>query len=379
MLSPKPTIDGDFNFLVRPLEESEKKFYGIFISHSNKDNDEFLEPLCQAMQAQNLHPLCDRDILSGGDDFQRIIESYLDCYAGVILITENSLKSDWVNYEIGFFAGQGTPVFLYDPKGLLVNHIEIPGVANIYDSHIGRYLPAYRTLDDLIEALRGLSPYANMCLEENSFITKQDFLDRVTQRVETVIARIESPVFDQFAEQLSKCRLNTLIVNFGMFYPDHGDGEHCYAQRFRPLTGGQCPVSGQACALVSRGKVSDENKECVVLNYVLSNGKLFRTGESDVRGTICETSTLVFHMPLNKIYGTEFKFFIDVPDTLTGNELIDMFLSVGIHANMSDNIGSKRLYISMPERRSQGLFRLDHEFNNNFLCPRVAKRRTAEE
>jgi len=378
MLNPKPTIEGEFNFTARPLEDQEKKYYGIFISHSNKDNEEFLDPLRQAMLAQNLHPLCDRDILSGGDDFQRIIESYLDCYAGVILITENSLKSDWVNYEIGFFAGQGTPVFLYDPKDILTNHIEIPGIANIYDSHIGRYLPAYSKLEDLIAALCGLSPYADMCLEENTFITKQDFLDRVTERVETVITRIESPVFDKYADQILKCKLNTLIVNFGMFYPDHSDGEHCYAQRFRPLNGGCCPVSGQPCALVSRGKVSAENKECVVLNYVLQNGKLLRTGECDVCGEPCETSALIFHMPLNKIYGTEFKFFIDVPDEDTGNQLIEMFLHVGIHANMSDNVGSKRLYISMPERRSQGLFRLDHEFNNNFLCPRVVKESTTE-
>ena len=42
MLSQRPTIEGDFNFIARPLEEAEKKYYGIFISHANKDNEEFL-------------------------------------------------------------------------------------------------------------------------------------------------------------------------------------------------------------------------------------------------------------------------------------------------------------------------------------------------
>ncbi len=376
MLSPKPNIEGSFNFIARPLEDAERKYYGIFISHASKDNDEFLAPLLSAMREQNLHPLCDRDILSGGDDFQKIIESYLDCYAGVILVTENSLKSNWVNYEIGIFAGHNTKVFLYDPKNLLSHHIEIPGVANIYGSHIGRYLPAYKTIDDLIAALRGVSPYADMCLEENSFITKRDFLNLVTEHVDTAIARIESPVFDKYADLLEKCRLNTLVTNFGMFYPDHGDGEHCYAQRFRPLEDGKCPISGKECALVSRMKVTEENKECVVLNYAFQNGKVLRTGECDVRGEPCEVSALVFTLPLNKIYGTEFKFFIDVPDDLTGEELLEMFHSIGIYANMSDNIGSKRLYISLPERRAQGLFRLDHEFHNNFLCPRAGKSRS---
>ena len=64
MLSQRPTIEGDFNFIARPLEEAEKKYYGIFISHANKDNEEFLYPLLDEMRKQNLHPLCDRDILS---------------------------------------------------------------------------------------------------------------------------------------------------------------------------------------------------------------------------------------------------------------------------------------------------------------------------
>ena len=83
----------------------------------------------------------------------------------------------------------------------------------------------------------------------------------------------------------------------------------------------------------------------------------------------------MFNLPIHKIYGTEFKFFMDVPDEEMGNELLEMFHSVGIYADMSDNVGSKRLYISLPERRAQGLFRLNHEFSNNFLCPRASKAR----
>lgn len=375
MLSSTPTIQGDFNFVARPLEESEKKYYGIFVSHASKDNEEYLEPLLDAMRKEHLYPLCDRDILSGGDDFQKIIESYLDCYAGVVLITENSLKSNWVNYEIGIFAGHNTRVFLYDPKNLLAHHIDIPGVANIYGSHIGRYLPAHRTIDELIAELKKVSPYADMCLEENSFITKKDFLDRVSDHVETTIVRLESPIFERYAAELNSCHINALVTNFGMFYPDHGDGEHCYAHRFRPLQDGACPLSGKACALVSPMKVTQENKECVVLNYVLQNGKLLRAGECDVRGQACEVSTLVFNLPLHKIYGTEFKIFLDVPDMQTAEVLLEMFREMDVVANMSDNIGSKRLYVSLPERRAQGLFRLEHEFSNNFLCPRAGKSR----
>lgn len=373
MFSSKPILEGDFNFSVRPLEETEKKYYGIFISHSSKDNEAYLEPLLEAMRRENLYPLCDRDILSGGDDFQKTIESYLDCYAGVVIVTEDSLKSDWVNYEMGIFAGQNTRVFLYDPQNLLTDRYEIPNVANIYGSHIGLYLPTYQNVDMLIAALHNVSPYADMCLEENAFITKRDFLSRVKDHVETVIVRVESEEFDRHADALAKCRINTLVTNFGMFYEDQVDGEHCYAQRFRPLDNGNCSISGKPCALVSRGKVFEENKECVVLNYALQNGKLLRAGECDVRGKACEVGTLLFHIPLHKIYGTEFKIFIDVPSDEIGEEIIEMFLGIGMQANLSDNIGSKRVYVSMPERRAQGMFRLEHEFSNNFLCPKAAK------
>jgi len=375
MLNSKPNIEGNFNFVSRLLEETEKKYYGIFISHANKDNDDYLYPLIDEMKKQNLHPMCDKDILSGGDDYQKIIESYLDCYAGVIIITENSLKSEWVNYEIGVFAGNGTKVFLYDPKDMLSKHIEIPGVANIYGSHIGCYLPAYTSIDELITALHDVSPYADMFFDENEFIKKSDFLELVNARVDMVIASIESPVFDKYADLLKKCSLSTIIPNFGMFYPEHGDGEHCYSPRFHPLKESKCPVSHQACALVSRGKVTEENKECVILNHTLQNGKFIGTGELDIRGIRCEVSSLVFNLPLHKIYGTEFKFFIDIPDDITGKELIEMFNSIGVYADLSNNIGSKRIYISLPERRTQGLYRLNHVFSNNFLCPYAGRPR----
>ena len=55
---------GSFNFATRPLEEDEKKFYGIFISHASADNDDYLFPRRTRMLERGLYPLCDRDFLS---------------------------------------------------------------------------------------------------------------------------------------------------------------------------------------------------------------------------------------------------------------------------------------------------------------------------
>ena len=110
---------GTFDFHTRALEEDEKKYYGIFISHSSLDNDDFLYPLRDEMRARGLHPLCDRDFLSGGENYQVKIESVLNCYAAVIIITENSIGSNWVNYEMGILAGRGIPIYLWDPNSIL--------------------------------------------------------------------------------------------------------------------------------------------------------------------------------------------------------------------------------------------------------------------
>ena len=44
----------------------------------------------------------------------------------------------------------------------------------------------------------------------------------------------------------------------------------------------------------------------------------------------------------------------------------------GMNPSASSSMLGGRIYLSLPERRMQGLFRLNHEFSNNFLCPRAA-------
>lgn len=367
----------NFNIITRPLEEAEKKFYGIFVSHSNhpRDNKEFLEPLLEALRRKNLYPLCDRDILAGGDDFQTRIESYLNCYAGVIIATEYSLKSDWVNYEIGMFAGQGIPVFLWDPLGLLEDRFVIPDVASIHGTHLGKYIPALRTMQEVVEVLGEVSPYADMCLEETALLTKSSFLDRVMQRVETVIVKVESSVFDEFYDDFSLCKLGILVTNFGMFYEGHADGEHCQAKFNRSLEDGACPVSGQACALCSQQRLREENKECVLLNYVLPNGVFVRKGEVDSSGERGEVGAMVFHMPLHKLFGTEFKFIMEVPNNTLYQKLTDILEGAGMNPSASASFNGGRIYLSIPSRKNQGFFRLHNEFENNFLCPTAGRKK----
>lgn len=375
MLELRTRQEGDFDFTTRRLEESEKKFYGIFISHAADDNEKYLFPLRDAMIKKNMHPLCDRDFLSGGDEFQMKIEDTLDCYAAVIIITRASLASAWVNYEIGFLSGRNIPIKIWDPEHLLAHENRgADSVNDAYkDAHLRKYMPAYHDMNDLLNALSGESLYSEMFTEENTFLDSRTFNRRVSERVETIIATIESEIFDVHYADFCECRFGVLVPNFGMFYPDHGDGEHCYAKRGAMIENGICPTSCEKCALSAQRGLTEENKECVLLNYVRYSGAVLRKNEPDRGGKIIDCGRLAFHVPLHKLYGTEFKFIMDVFDTVRFAKLMTVLEKAGMCPTSSESRAGYRIYLSLPERRAQGLFKLDHEYKNNFLCPHAGR------
>jgi len=369
-------MNGDFDFTTRSLEDEEKKYYGIFISHSSADNDKYLFPLRERMLELDLHPLCDRDFLSGGDDYRVKIEKTLNCYAAVIILTRASLFSDWVNYEMGILAGRDIPIYVYDPEDLLhsKDSENDPELRDIVHSHIGNADYSFSDMEKLLESLCSLSPYAEMFCEENAFLDCASFRARMKERVETVIATLESDIFDEYYTEFKNAKIGMLVPNFGMFYKDHGDGEHCYAKRFAVLDEHCCPHSGAACALCGARELTEENKECVLLNHVLYNGKLMRKGDTDNRGKKVECGSVIFHLPIHLIYGTEFKFIMDFPSNQSYDRAVELLESIGLNPSASSSLFGGRIYLSLPERRSQGLFRLNHEFTNNFLCPHAARK-----
>ena len=153
-----------------PTEE-EKKLFGIFISHSNHRTDQrqYLEPLAQAMRKANLYPIYDREFLEDGDEFKEKIRRYLNCYAAVVILSNNSISSDWVNYEIGYFSEEGVPVVLWDPEDILSPE---KGDAELVNSHISQYLPAFHRVEDVVEALPK-SPFIPTFFKMNVLCSKR--------------------------------------------------------------------------------------------------------------------------------------------------------------------------------------------------------------
>ncbi len=375
MLDLKGSNIGEFDFYTRRISEEEKKFYGIFISHSSKDNEKYLYPLRDAMIKAGLYPLCDRDFLSGGDEYQKEIEKALDCYAAVIILTPASLLSDWVNYEIGFLSGRGKQIFIWDAEGIFSpkSRDENNIYNELYNNHFKKIGVVYNTLDELLAVLSKATPYAEMFSEENDFLSAEEFYARVSDRVESVMATIESEIFDEHYAEFKNCKFGVLIPNFGMFYSGHGDGAHCYAKRSAEITDGICPINNKKCALCGSSQVDGENKECVILNYLAYTGILRRKNEINRRGERVECGCVEFCVPFHKYFGTELKFILDVDNDDLYNRVMQILDNAGMNPTSTDSKIGGRIYLSLPERRGQGLFRLQHEFTNNFLCPYVMR------
>ncbi len=373
MLNLQENITGDFDFFTRLLIEEEKKFYGVFISHSNFDQTEkdLLKHVQDSMESKGLYTLCDKDFIRGGDDYQEKIENALDCYTAVVVLTKNSIASDWVNYEMGYLSGKGKTVYVWDTENLFSkeNRDKNPSINLLYYTHYKKYGNVYTNLEDIIEEISKNSPHSQMFSNESEFLTRKEFNSRLNKNVVSIIATLSSPIFDKHYNLFKDCKFGLLTMNFGMFYNEHGDGVQCYSKRNNLLENEICPISQEKCALVARTKITEENKECILLNSLVYSGNLKKGGTIDRFGNAIECGSLEYNLPVHKKYGTEFKFIIDVPNDDYFVRILNILNEAGMNATKSDSNIENRIYLSLPERRGQGLYRLNHEFSNNFICP----------
>ncbi|MBE6629689.1 MAG: TIR domain-containing protein [Ruminococcaceae bacterium] len=366
----------------RPPSKDEKRLFGIFISHSNEDLAR-VKSLVAYMKSQKLIPIYDKQFLKGGQDYLLRIQKCLKCYAGVLVVTKNALNSDWVSYECGYLRSLGMPVYLWDPDGVFTLDAKETDT-DLFNTHISQYLPAYRTMESLVEALKERSVYSDIFTQECSQIHTDQFHEMLQKNVETVMLRITSPNLMGKKDLFRGCKLGTLVVNFGMFYPNQGDGVHCWAQRTvndegeyvtdeAPLLkNGTCELSKRPCAMFSDEKLHTDKPDCVILNHVIFNGHYFDRNEPDFDNkTLEDDGLLTFYVPVHKHYGTEFKFIIDAPSNQKHHDLLRLFEKMGLNPTISDSLNTWRIYLSLPETPSEGLFRLEQHFHNNFLCPRA--------
>lgn len=406
-----------------PLSDAERQFFGIFVSHASK-NDNLVDELCEKAKGTHLHFLHDGGFLNAGDDFKEKILKYIKCYGCVVIVTKESLCSDWVAYECGYFSQSGHRVVIWDPDRLLSlnpSPKEAPeedkkkkglwdrfrsqkaeaapetpektAQAELYaqaaatallNSHLTQYMPVYHTAEEVIEELKNLSVYADLYTDACPDYSVDAFQEDLRENVSTVMVRLSSQALSDKSTLFTGCKLSTLVVNFGMYYENQGDGTHCWAKRTLNMNGtytagdncllpdGKCKHSGGKCAMYSPGGIDRDMKQCVILNHIIPSGRYFDQGEEYYDGKQIKEGTLTFYVPVHQLYGTEFKFIVDAPNQATHAELMRLFEKMDLDPSVSDSLNGWRIYLSIPAKPSCGFFRLEHLFHNNFLCPRSA-------
>ena len=376
-------------------QRNEKDRFSVFISHSGKDND-MVRSLAEHMEDAGLFPMYDLDFIKSGQEFCPIIERKMRaCSAAVVLITKGSLSSGWVSYEIGYLTRLKKRIFLYDPYRLLGARISkrpFSAARLSFDARRGLlspYFPEYCDEDSLFAVLAPYVQYQNMLEKDCEGLSRREFAARVKARVESVVLSLTSPVFEGVESELRASRLGTMIVNFGMFYDGNERGAICPCGGMAE-TRVICPACREntkappaevdektyPCALLGQSHdtkaLTEENRECTLLNRVLYNGALYGAGEEMPNGETATAPTIRLYLPLHKLFGTEFKVVIDPSGYDAYIKLVEAFMKAGMNPTISDSQngeGAPRIYLSLPERPWSGLYCLNNRYSNNFLCP----------
>lgn len=104
--------DSDFIVKMRNLENKpmESKMlisplkYDVFISHANKDKEEFVEELNASLEKLGINIFYDKKALEWGDNWkQRIIEGTQKAEFAIIVISENFFDREWTEKELNEF------------------------------------------------------------------------------------------------------------------------------------------------------------------------------------------------------------------------------------------------------------------------------------
>ena len=229
------------------ITDDEKIRLGIFISHSSKDKSR-LEEIENAINSMKLQSgLVAEKFIKTGKDFHEEIKKNLHCHAGVVILTQRALDSNWVSYECGYLDGLEKPIIIWDPDDVM-SHKKLNN--SFLNVHLLHHMPSVKTVEEVTERLKSISIYSSMYKHVANSFSREDFDKMLNEKVDTAIVEISfdeddtkrARRFERSKELFERCTLSTLIVNFGMFYNDQ-KVENC-----NKLENGICKISKKHCS-----------------------------------------------------------------------------------------------------------------------------------
>ncbi len=78
--------------------------YDVFISHANRDKEDFVEEFYQAINKLGIKVFYDKDVIDWGDNWKKVIlDSTKKSEFAVIVISENFFDREWTEKELEEF------------------------------------------------------------------------------------------------------------------------------------------------------------------------------------------------------------------------------------------------------------------------------------
>lgn len=242
-----------------------------------------------------------------------------DCQCGVIALSEESVKSAWVWYEAGILEGLGKRVIPFS----LVSGSQ----ATKLRESIPDFIRLYNILEkssDLVEAVREETFVAGR-LRKNPHFDPKTYSELKSNDVHLVFSDIPGAL-------QGKINFGLLLVKFGT---EQG---------------------------LEQAKDEIANRDGAVLNEPLIPQEV----RIDQSGRKCSIN---FTLPIHKILGTQFKFFVDAIDTSLVSELEAYLTDKGATDVGSSASGeTQRVYFSI-DKEGLNLHRTRDGILNNYLFP----------
>ena len=78
--------------------------YDVFISHANRDKEDFVEELYQAINKLGINIFYDKDVIDWGDNWKNVIlDGTKKSEFAIIVISENFFDREWTEKELAKF------------------------------------------------------------------------------------------------------------------------------------------------------------------------------------------------------------------------------------------------------------------------------------
>lgn len=305
--------------IVYPQHGREKPIGTVFISYSRADSTAVENLVLSSFSNEGIPYYIDTKDIGSAKTVDAVKNMLGDCQCGVIALSEASIESAWVWYEAGILEGLGKRVIPFS----LVSGDQ----ARKLREKIPDFIRLYNILEkssDLVEAVREETFVAGR-LRRNPHFDPETYSELKSNDIQLIFSDIPTALQGK--------------INFGLLLVKFGTEQS-----------------------LSQAKSGIANRDGAVLNEPLIPQEV----RIDQSGRKC---TVNFTLPIHKILGTQFKFFVDATDTSLVPDIASYLTDKGVSdVGRSASGETQRVYFSI-SKEDLGVNETRDGILNNYMFP----------